>query len=122
VKLPFVPRRYLNTALAEVTKLRQRVLDTEDRHDDAEGERRVLAARNAVLHAANLRLEGRNTELARRLDDSTDAAHMAGLERRIQHLEQQLDDACVLNDPAVEAGRHWQGRRQDKPIVKEPTS
>jgi hypothetical protein len=118
VNWPFVTRRYLNAALAEVAKLRQRVLDTEARHDDAEGERRVLAARNAVLHAANLRLQGRNTELARRLDDSTDVAHMAGLERRIEHLEQQLDDDLGLNDPAVEAGRH----RQDKPIVKEPTS
>jgi hypothetical protein len=112
VNWPFVTRRLRD---AEIAELRQRVLDTEARHDDAEGERRVLAARNAVLHAANLRLQGRNTELARRLDDSTDVAHMAGLERRIEHLEQQLDDALGLNDPAVRAGAAWQSRRMDKP-------
>jgi hypothetical protein len=43
------------------------------------------------------------------------------LTRRVEQLQARLDDACGLNDPAVEAGRHWQATRQDKPIVKEPT-
>jgi hypothetical protein len=79
---------------------------------------KTSARQFAEADADNTRLAGRNTELTKRLNDSADAAHMAALERRVQHPEQQLDEACGLNDPAVEAGRHWQG----KPIVKEPTS
>jgi hypothetical protein len=44
------------------------------------------------------------------------------LTRRVEQLQARLDDACGLNDPAVEAAQNWQGRRTDKPIVKEPTT
>jgi hypothetical protein len=43
--------------------------------------------------------------------------------KRADGLQAQLDDALGLNDPAVEAGQHWQARRMDKPHpAKETTS
>lgn len=44
------------------------------------------------------------------------------LERRVKQLQARLDDALGLNDPAVEAGQHWQARRTDKPHPAKETS
>lgn len=42
--------------------------------------------------------------------------------RRADGLQTRLDHALGLNDPAVEAGQHWQARRTDKPHPAKETS
>ncbi|MFI8351239.1 hypothetical protein [Streptomyces sp. NPDC085596] len=49
MKLPFVTRARYEKALAEIDGLRRRVLDTEARHDQAEGERRRIASQYVSL-------------------------------------------------------------------------
>jgi hypothetical protein len=53
--------------------------------------RQTITRQNAELDAANLRLECRN-----------------------RALQERLDQACGIDQPAVTAGEQWQERRQDK--------
>lgn len=43
------------------------------------------------------------------------AAALARKQRRIDHLQGQLDDLLGLNSDAVRSGERWQQRRPDKP-------
>lgn len=50
------------------------------------------------------------------------AAALAQKQRRIDHLQQLLDDALGLNSEDVRAGERWQDRRPDKPRRVEAAS
>ncbi|MGW8719633.1 hypothetical protein ACWGNR_10030 [Streptomyces althioticus] len=132
-------RRYEQERAAaqnEIAALRRRVLDTQDRHDEVARAHNHLAKRLSEADAANRRLYDRNLELGRRVSAlaESDLEYAAQLERRVarlkkvgkrvlaawareqrraEHLQQRLDNACGLNSPAVEAGRHWQATRTD---------
>jgi hypothetical protein len=64
VKRLFITRRRHD---AEVAELRQRALDAEARFAECEGKRRNLARWLAEANAANVRVTGRNNELAGRM-------------------------------------------------------
>lgn len=126
----------LAAAKKEIAALRRRVLDTQDRHDEVARAHNRLAKRLSEADAANRRLYDRNLELGRRVSAlaESDLEYAAHLERRktslekashrilaawrreqkrADHLQQRLDNACGLDSPAVEAGRHWQATRTD---------
>lgn len=111
LKLPFISRRGHD---AEAARLRQRVLDTEARHDEAEGERRVLAARLAVETTANVRLDGRikaltgqgKTRTASEVLTEHDVHRKAladalGEQKRHLNWDQLIDEVAGLRKSAV---------------------
>ncbi|MFE7273001.1 hypothetical protein [Streptomyces sp. NPDC057623] len=89
-----------------------------------------------------IRVAGRNTELARRLEASRDVAFLdteyagqlefrlarvltacvryradlAAETRRADRLQRRLDDALGLNTAGIELGSGWQDRREDKRV------
>lgn len=102
----------------------------------AEFNREQILRQLAEADAANRRLTGRTQRLSEQLaaHSEADPEYAARLERRIHrlrktglriiaawrreqkradHLQQRLDNACGLDSPAVEAGRHWQATRTD---------
>lgn len=127
----------LAAAKAETDRQRERADRNEKRADTAVFNRRQIARQLVAADAANRRLAGRNLELGRRLSALTesDPEYAAALEQRLaraltacarymdalwvevrhaDRLQQRLDDACGLNDPAVIAGSGWQNTRHDK--------
>jgi predicted RNase H-like nuclease (RuvC/YqgF family) len=105
-----------DAALKEIDGLRRRVLDTEARHDEAEGKRRNLARWLAEAETTNRRLK---TELATAREETRDGvtaewrAQAQAEKRRADGLQKRLDDACGLNTSKVAEGRNWQQNRQD---------
>lgn len=98
------------------TEAAQHVDTIVDRSREIDRLREQLAA----AHKRNLTLRrtADTAVLARRLD----VAHRAGArilaayvaeKRRADHLQARLDDACGLNHPALDDGRHWQSTRSD---------
>ena len=102
----FVSRRRHEAELAAVRSyneaLRQRC-ETAARNEAAERvARRTITRQHAELDAANTRLADRNTELARRLEDRTDAEHIAHLEARVEELtELGVQANAALDDMAA---------------------
>lgn len=99
--LPFVTRSAHQAALDEIEKLRRRVLATEARHDEVEGERRNLARMLAEADAANKRLDGSGKELRRRLDAAHDGqrAEAARATRlTVEHAARRRALAAALGD------------------------
>lgn len=90
----FVSRARHAAALAEIAELRRRVLATEARHDEVEGERRRLAAGLAEADAANRRLHGRNQHLTEQLETAREAAQDGALEEMGHRLDRALR-ACA---------------------------
>lgn len=111
---------------AEITALRQRVLDTEARHDQAEADRRRLAGQYTHLHdtwsgtaIVNDCLTDANLTVARRLTRALRAcaryrAALADATHRADQLQHRLDDALGLNTSQIDDGRLWQQTRPDK--------
>jgi chromosome segregation ATPase len=72
-------------------------------------------------------IDGYAARMEERLDRALKAAarYLAAYhaeKKRADGLQAQLDHALGLNDPAVEAGQHWQARRMDKPHPPKETS
>lgn len=120
----FVTRRRLNIALDEITRLRARVVATEKRLDKCEAERLQLARWLAEADTANRRLVSRNTELTRRLEDRTDAEHVACLEARVEELtalgvqaNTKLDEMAAKVKAAEERANTARTARRETPTV-----
>ncbi|MBQ0974517.1 hypothetical protein KBZ00_25815 [Streptomyces sp. RK31] len=140
MRWPFVSRSRYEAELEAVNADRERLRGERNQFlDDRNAARaaaRTAARQFAEADAANRRLEARNLELGRRVTAlaESDLEYAAQLERRktslekagrrilaawrreqkrADHLQQRLDNACGLNSPAVEAGRHWQATRTD---------
>lgn len=136
----FVTRRRYEEELAaakhEIRRQRERAEAAEEKASTAEFNREQVLRQLAEADAANRRLHGRNLELGKQVSAlaESDLEYAAQLERRVarlkkvgkrvlaawareqrraEHLQQRLDNACGLNSPAVEAGRHWQATRTD---------
>jgi chromosome segregation ATPase len=90
----FVSRSRHGAALAEVEELRRRVLATEARHDEAEGERRRLADQLAGADAANRRVHDRNRYLTEQLETAREAAQDGALDEMGRRLDRALR-ACA---------------------------
>jgi len=129
-------RAVQTAARSEQERLRIRAERAEKRARTAEFNREQVLRQLAEADATNRRLHGRNLELGRQVSAlaESDLEYAAHLERRktslekaghrilaawrreqkrADHLQQRLDNACGLNSPAVEAGRHWQATRTD---------
>lgn len=82
-------RRYLRDLAAERAETR-RVKQVKDefwqQRDEAMAAARTAAEKFVEADAANRRLDGRNRELSRRLEDSTEGVYVAQLENRIRAL------------------------------------
>ncbi|MFF9205110.1 hypothetical protein ACF1AE_25480 [Streptomyces sp. NPDC014986] len=107
---------------------RSRYTDLQARHDHALTQ--LAATREELAHwkGSALRTVGRTAALTGQLDRSRRLrirlaralracvryrARIRQLERQTDRLQQRLDDAVGLNDPAVLAGSRWQSTRQD---------
>jgi septal ring factor EnvC (AmiA/AmiB activator) len=119
-----------DAALNQVAELKQRVLDTEARHDEAEGKRRQLARwladektsnrrlteELAAVSIVNTRLTEDLTEVRAQLTDSA-AAHWSAQARRekkrADRLQKQYDDAVGLKPGGIEDSRKWQPGYKD---------
>jgi hypothetical protein len=139
-------RTELDAARAETDRQRRRAETAEKHAATAVFNRKQVLRQLAEANADNRRLNGRLLELGRRLTalSESDPEYTAALEarldraltacarwmaaswgeaRRNKRLQQRLDNACGLNDPAVTAGELWQQRRDDKRgLRKEATS
>jgi hypothetical protein len=136
MKWPFVSRRRYDAVYADRERLRGERNQFRDDRDSALAAARTAARQLVAADAANRRLHDRNLELGRRVTAlaESDLEYAAQLERRVarlkkvgkrvlaawareqrraEHLQQRLDNACGLNPPAVEACRHWQATRTD---------
>lgn len=143
-----VSRRWHNAELAAARAVSDRLRAHRDEalaeRDTATYNREQTLRQFADADATNRRLLGRNLELGRRLSAyaEADPEYAAQLERRVDrlqkviarlyagrsaeqaradHLQQRLDEALGLDTPAIALGVGWQERREDKPIVKEPS-
>lgn len=114
-----------DAALTQVAELKQRVLDTEARHDEAEEERRQLARwladektsnrrlteELAAVSIVNTRLTEDLTEVRAQLTDSA-AAHWSAQARRekkrADRLQKQYDDAVGLTGARPQDSSRWQ--------------
>ena len=128
MKWPFVSRRRYDAVYADRERLRGERNQFRDDRDAALAAARTAARQLVEADAANRRLHGRNLELGRQVSAlaESDMDYAAQLERRVarlkkvgkrivaawareqkraDHLQQRLDNACGLNSPAVEAGR-----------------
>lgn len=88
--IPFVSRTRHQAALAEITALRRRVVNTEQRHDQVEDERRDLAKELAVATAANVRLTGRVRRLWHLLEHHRDQGSLGLLRQHRTRLDRAL--------------------------------
>lgn len=86
----FVSRTRHQAALSEITSLRRRVVATEQRHDEAEGERRELAKELAAAAAANRQLEARTRRLHGLLEHHRDMGSFGMLRQHHTRLERAL--------------------------------
>ncbi|MGV9282166.1 hypothetical protein [Streptomyces sp. NPDC003730] len=85
-----VTRRRHNVEMAAVHSyndaLRERCETAEENERAERAARRTVTRQHAELDAANRRLAGRNKELTRRLEDTTEGVYVAQLENRLQAL------------------------------------
>jgi hypothetical protein len=114
MRLPFVSRRRYDDDLAEITGLRRRIVATEERHDEAEEERRQAVDELAAVTIVNGRLtedlakERQVSEslarqihaMAQPVDPDPDAidwpAKYEAEQERADLLQAELDDARLL--------------------------
>ncbi|MGW3025820.1 hypothetical protein [Streptomyces sp. NPDC001221] len=123
MRWPFVSRARYDDALTEAAGLRRRVLNTEDRHDEVEDERRRLAGQYAALEeqyvGACIVNECLTSDLAKArtqpAENSEDwQTRYEDEKRRADRLQRRLDDALGLNTSQIADGRLWQHTRTDK--------
>lgn len=85
-----ITRRRHNAEMAAVRSyndaLRERCETAEENERAERVARRTITRQHAELDAANRRLDGRNRELTRRLEDTTEGVYVAQLETRLQAL------------------------------------
>ncbi|MFD5709541.1 hypothetical protein ACFWHW_03950 [Streptomyces pharetrae] len=90
----FVSRTRHQAALSEITSLRRRVVATEQRHDQAEGERRDLAGLLAAEQTKVRRLTVRNRRLWTLLERHRDQGSLGLLRQHRTRLDRALK-ACA---------------------------
>ncbi|MFB7899905.1 hypothetical protein ACFC1B_26655 [Streptomyces xiamenensis] len=90
--------------------------------DNAALRRQVAAERSARTDAENrLAIGGRQySDACDRVIELT--TQVCQLETQLAATQRQLDDALGMDDPAVEAGAHWQSHRTDLPAVPQPVT
>ncbi|MEU7399962.1 hypothetical protein [Streptomyces sp. NPDC044948] len=112
--------------------LRERCETAEENERTERVARRTITRQHAELDGANRRLAGRNAELTRRLDDTTEGVYVTRLENRLQalargtarwmtavwarvaELHEQLRKAEAAADPRPpEGGARYPGRRDE---------
>lgn len=99
--MPFISRRNLQTLRARVETYAQHARDA----------RRVEQA--ALTNYA--RLAARFVEPGEVLTELAETRRqLEAKDRRINLLQDQLDELLGMNAPGVKAGAHWQARRTDK--------
>lgn len=122
----FVSRARHAAVVAENAGLRRRVVATEARHDEAEGERRRLADELAAVSIVNACLTedlvAAREELAEVKAQSSDSAatywkaEAKREKKRGDRLQKQYDDAVGLKPGGIEDSRPWQpGYQAPKP-------
>lgn len=90
MRLPFISRARYDAALTEIEALRRRVVTTEERHDEAEGERRRLANQLATAKTEVRQLTGRNRRLWGLLEQHRDKGSLGMLRQHRTRLERAL--------------------------------
>lgn len=120
----------LGSRAREVKRLKAQVARLVDERDDAlrdvaseRAARSIIAWNFAIAGAVLAHAMRRQNALAARLDRAVRAcaryrAAIAAQERLIRDQQRQLDDVYGLNSERVNAGAHWQQRREDKRPVK----
>jgi hypothetical protein len=93
---------------AEANRQRRRAETAEQHAVTAEYNRGQLLRQLADADAANRRLEGRITELTRRVEERPSFEDSAALRNQIRHLQRRLDDAVGLPPGRIEDSRRWQ--------------
>ncbi|MDX3398398.1 hypothetical protein [Streptomyces sp. ME01-18h] len=88
--LGLITRRRHNAEMSAVRSyndaLRERCETAEENERAERVARRTITRQHAELDAANRRLDGRNRELTRRLEDTTEGVYVTQLETRLQKL------------------------------------
>jgi predicted nucleic acid-binding Zn-ribbon protein len=111
MRLPFVSRARLDDALAEIDGLRRRVLDTEERHDEVEDERRRIAEELAAVSIVNRCLTEDLTKAREQITDGSLAewrAKAKAAERSADQWQKQYYDAVGLGPSRIEDSSRWQ--------------
>src|SRR5512145_2357395 len=112
----------LDALRSQYEALRERCETAEKNEATERVARRTITRQHAELDAANRRLEGRITELTRRIEERPSFEDSASLKNQIRHLQRRLDDAVGLAGRVPEDSSRWQpGYQQPKP-TKESTS
>ena len=95
-------------AKAEARRQRQRAETAEQAAATAEYNRGQLLHQLAEADATNRRLEGRITELTKRVEERPSFEDSAALRNQIRHLQRRLDDAVGLAPGRIEDSSRWQ--------------
>jgi chromosome segregation ATPase len=107
MKLPFVSRRRYDDDLAEMANLRRRIIATEERHDEAEEERRQAVGELAEVEGKRRRLAGWLADektTNKHLDEELQAVRIVNgrLTEDLTELREQLTEArAQLTDGAM---------------------
>ncbi len=100
--MPFIRRSTLRALHARVEAYAQAARDERRTAQAALTNARRLAEQAATPDEALAQLREARSQLAAET-------------RRADRLQDRLDDACGIRQPAVEAGAMWQHRRSDRP-------
>jgi protein-arginine kinase activator protein McsA len=108
MRWPFVSRARHKDLYERYQLALQKAAKACSERDTAEYNRGQALRQLADADATNRRLEGRITELTKRIEERPSFEDSAALRNQIRHLQRRLDDAVGLPPGRIEDSRRWQ--------------